>query len=108
MRMDRHGGGSRAIKGSPQSAAAQSGLRRSLRARCEDGGGQAQAALEAGRPLAAGPPGAPAALGLPRDAGELPEEVVELHGHPTGHGAVLRHRLLRDEDPQPAGARDHA
>lgn len=62
---------------------------------------------EVGWPVAAGSPGAAAALGLSGSPGELPAEILQLHAHPAPHGLVLRYRLLRDEDPQPAGARDH-
>lgn len=54
--------------------------------------------------MAAGSPGTAAALGLSGRLGELPEEILQLHAHPTPHGLVLRYRLLRDEDSQPAGA----
>lgn len=63
-----------------------------------------QAPLEVGWPVATESPGTAAALGLPRCLGELPEEILQLHAHPTPHGPVLRYRLLRDEDSQPAGA----
>lgn len=108
MRMDCHGGGLQAIKGVLQAGAAQSGC--VLRAHsehhegCEHGEGLPQT----GSPVAARPAAAPAAVGLRGGAGQLPAEVLQLHRHPAQHGPVLRHRLLGDEDPQPAGARDHA
>lgn len=81
---------------------------RLLPACSEHGHGPPQAPLKVGQPMAAGSPGAPAALGLSRSLGELPEENLQLHTHSTPHGLVLRYWLLRDEDSQPAGARDHA
>lgn len=48
-----------------------------------------QAPLKVSWPMAAGSPGTPAALGLSRSLGKLPEEILQLHTHSAPHGLVL-------------------